>query len=67
MGRSNDARCHISFDYAKDEGSKLYTAVVPFKLMNHKGIWYLVPDGDKIKTFSFAKIERLSQFDTQGH
>ena len=32
--------------------------------MNHKGIWYLVGrDGDKLKTFSFAKIEQLSQQD----
>jgi predicted DNA-binding transcriptional regulator YafY len=60
------ARCHISFDYAKDDGEKSYTAVAPFKLMNHKGIWYLVArDGDKLKTFSFAKIEQVTVLDTR--
>lgn len=66
MERSIVARSHISFDYAKNEGSKSYTAVAPLKLMNHKGIWYLVArDGDKIKTFSFVKIERLCQLDSR--
>lgn len=69
LERAIIARCHISFDYAKDEGSKSYTAVAPFKLINNKGIWYLVArDGDKLKTFSFAKIENLNQLDTHfGH
>ena len=49
-----------------NEGSKSYPAVAPLKLINHKGIWYLVArDGDKIKTFSFARVERLSQLDTR--
>jgi predicted DNA-binding transcriptional regulator YafY len=66
LERAIVARCHISFDYAKEEGSKSYNAVAPFKLMNHKGIWYLVArDGDKLKTFSFAKIEQLNQLDTR--
>jgi len=69
LERAIVARCHISFDYAKEEGSKSYTAVAPFKLINNKGIWYLVArDGDKLKTFSFAKIENLNQLDTHfGH
>lgn len=66
LERSIVASCHISFDYAKNEGSKSYTAIAPLKLMNHKGIWYLVArDGDKTKTFSFAKIERLCQLNTR--
>jgi len=58
-------RCHISFDYKKSEKCKHYISVSPFKLINHKGVWYLVArDGDKLKTFSFSKIERLSQLNT---
>lgn len=53
-------RQHIAFDYQKDAGLKSYTGVSPFKLINHKGIWYLAArDGDKLKSFSFAKIENL--------
>jgi predicted DNA-binding transcriptional regulator YafY len=34
--------------------------------MNHKGIWYLAGrDGDKLKTFAFAKIESLRLLDSQ--
>lgn len=56
------ARCHISFDYVKGEEIKFYTAVAPYKLINNKGIWYLVArDNGKLKTFAFARIERLSQ------
>jgi predicted DNA-binding transcriptional regulator YafY len=66
LERAIVARCHISFDYAKDGGDKSYTAVAPFKLINHKGIWYLVArDGDKLKTFSFAKIEQVNVLDTR--
>lgn len=55
------ARCHVSFDYHKPEGAKRYESVAPFKLMNHKGIWYLAArDGEKLKTYSFAKIASLS-------
>lgn len=51
---------HIAFDYQKDAGLKWYSGVAPFKLINHKGIWYLAAlDGDKLKSFSFAKIESL--------
>lgn len=53
-------RQHIEFDYQKDVGIKSYTRVAPFKLINHKGIWYLAArDEDKLKSFSFAKIENL--------
>ncbi len=56
---------HIAFDYQKDSGLKSYTSVAPFKLVNHKGIWYLAArDGDKLKSFSFSKIERIRVLDT---
>lgn len=59
------ARRHIAFEYSKDGGVKPYDAVAPFKLMNHKGIWYLAArDGDKLKTFTFTKIDRLHLLDT---
>ena len=38
LERAIVARCHISFEYAKDEGNKAYSAVAPYKLINHKGI-----------------------------
>jgi predicted DNA-binding transcriptional regulator YafY len=66
LERAIVARCHISFDYLNDEASKSYTAVAPFKLINHKGIWYLAArDDNKLKTFSFARIERMSRLDTR--
>jgi predicted DNA-binding transcriptional regulator YafY len=53
-------RQHVTFDYQKDAGIKSYSGVAPFKLINHKGIWYLAArDGEKLKAFSFAKIENL--------
>jgi len=59
------ARRHISFDYMKNEGIKTYTAVAPLKLINNKGIWYLVAlDGEKLKTFSFSKIDQVKKLDT---
>lgn len=66
LERAIVARCHISFEYAKDEGRKSYSTVSPYKLINHKGIWYLVArDGEKIKTFSFSRIKRLQQLETR--
>ncbi len=60
------ARRHVTFDYSKTDGTKHYESIAPFKLMNHKGIWYLAArDGDKLKTFSFAKIDSLRLLDTQ--
>jgi len=54
------ARRSIAFEYSTGEGSKVYADVQPYKLMNHKGIWYLAAkDAGKLKTFSFAKIVRL--------
>lgn len=66
LERAIVARCHISFEYIKVDGSKFYNAIAPLKLINNKGIWYLAArDGDKLKTFSFAKIERLCQLNTR--
>jgi predicted DNA-binding transcriptional regulator YafY len=60
------ARHHVSFDYQKDEGRKHYDTVAPYKLVNHKGIWYLAGrDADRLKTFSFGKIDHLRQLDSQ--
>ena len=54
----------ISFDLQKGEGSKAYIAIEPYKLINHKGIWYLAAmDAGKLKTFSFSRIERLLVLD----
>ena len=58
------ARQTVAFDYLKAEGSKSYASVSPYKLLNLKGIWYLAAlDGDKLKTFCFAKIENLKLLD----
>ncbi len=57
-------RRYVAFTYRKEGGSKVYTSVAPFKLVNHKGIWYLVVlDGERLKTFSFTKIEQLRVLD----
>lgn len=59
------AHRHIAFDYIKDSGLKSYSHVSPYKLINNKGIWYLAArDGEKLKSFSFAKIEALRVLDT---
>ena len=51
----------IAFTYNKAPGStKLHSQVEPYKLVNHKGIWYLAAwDADKLKAFSVTKIEAL--------
>lgn len=60
------ARRHVTLDYSKDEGVKTYTALAPFKLVNHKGIWYLAArDDDRLKTFAFTRIARLRLLDTR--
>jgi predicted DNA-binding transcriptional regulator YafY len=60
------ARQRISFSFEKETGDKAYVDVEPYKLVNHKGIWYLAAkDGGKLKTFSFAKIERLLVSETK--
>lgn len=59
------ARRQIEFEYSKSEGKKRYGPVAPYKLLNLKGIWYLAAlDGEKLKTFSVAKIENLKALET---
>lgn len=54
------AKRKVSFRYRRDLGVKLYAAVEPYKLVNNKGIWYLAAkDLDKLKTFTFSRIESL--------
>lgn len=58
-------RKRVSFDYAKEGSLKPYADIAPYKLINHKGIWYLTAlDGDKIKSFSFSKIQHLKVLDS---
>ncbi len=53
-------RRKITYEYRKNEGPKTYADIEPYKLVNHDGIWYLAgKDGDKLKAFTFAKIDRL--------
>jgi predicted DNA-binding transcriptional regulator YafY len=60
------ARRHVAFDYRKEEELKHYEQVAPYKLVNHKGIWYLAGrDADRLKTFAFGKIEHLRLLETQ--
>lgn len=55
----------VSFSYMKPEGLKPYQSVSPYKLVNHKGIWYLVgQDGEKIKSFSISKLSNLLTLET---
>jgi predicted DNA-binding transcriptional regulator YafY len=66
LEKSIIGRHQIDFYYQKAEGSKKYREVSPYKLLNHKGIWYLVAlDGEKLKTFSFSKVSCLEVLD--GH
>ena len=59
------ARRHVAFEYRKDNGNKSYAGVAPYKLLNQKGIWYLAGrDDDKVKTFSFTRIEHLRALDS---
>ena len=58
-------RKQVSFGYAKEGSLKSYTGIAPYKLINHKGIWYLTAvDADKLKSFSFSKIQHLKVLDT---
>ena len=50
----------VTFQYHKPEGTKTYEDAHPYKLVNHGGVWYLAAkDGDRLKAFSFSKIDRL--------
>lgn len=53
-------RRQISFRQVRNGASKLRAAVEPYRLLNHKGIWYLVAkEGGKLKTFAFSSVEDL--------
>lgn len=57
-------RLRLSFSYRKDDSEKPYKDFEPYKLVNHKGIWYLAgKDGGKLKTFCFSKIANLATLD----
>jgi predicted DNA-binding transcriptional regulator YafY len=59
------ARQQVSFDYRKTEGVKHYATASPYKLLNLKGIWYLAAvDDEKLKTFSFAKLDHVKVLDS---
>lgn len=58
-------RRQISFRQMRHGASKLHAWVEPYRLLNHKGIWYLVAkEGGKVKTFAFGSIEDLLFSDT---
>jgi len=66
LERAIVARRNIHISYQKADDIKIYESISPFKLMNHKGIWYLAArDGEKLKTFSFSKVESLRVLDTK--
>lgn len=54
-------RRHVQFTYTKASGrSNFHNQVEPYKLINHKGIWYLAAwDYDRLKSFSVTKLEAL--------
>ncbi|WP_404360424.1 helix-turn-helix transcriptional regulator [Methylotuvimicrobium sp. KM1] len=61
LERAIVARRQVSFEYEKQEGLKFFSSVSPYKLVNHKGIWYLAAyDSDKLKSFSLTKIKHLT-------
>jgi predicted DNA-binding transcriptional regulator YafY len=50
----------IAYIYRKNDGTKSYAEIEPYKLVNQGGIWYLAgKDGDKLKAFTFTKIDQL--------
>jgi predicted DNA-binding transcriptional regulator YafY len=60
------ARRHVAFEYRKEEGLKPYAGGGAVQAREPQG--HLVPrgrDGEKLKTFAFAKIERVRMLETQ--
>ena len=56
----------ISVTYQSASGSKTYTSLLPYKLINTKGIWYLAAtDSGKLKTYALTKIQRLIPLDDE--
>lgn len=59
------ARRHVAINCSKDEGNKGCMSLAPFKLMDHRGIWYLAArDGEKLKTLAFSRIGNLRMLDS---
>lgn len=54
-------RHHVRFDYTNSQGlHKFHSQVEPYKLVNHKGIWYLAAWADgKVKSFAVSRMESL--------
>ena len=66
LERAIVGRRQVEFEYRKEGGMQAYESVAPYKLVNIKGIWYLAGrDGEKLKTFSFAKIERVRMLESR--
>ena len=66
LERAIVGRRQVEFEYRKEGGMQAYEGVAPYKLVNIKGIWYLAGrDGEKLKTFSFAKIERVRMLESR--
>lgn len=59
------ARRQVAIDYQKTGEGKSYDALSPYRLVNNKGIWYLVAvDADKLKAFAFSRIKRARMLET---
>jgi predicted DNA-binding transcriptional regulator YafY len=59
LQRAIDQHCLVSFRYQKGEVQKP-VKVAPYRLVNHKGIWYLAAtDAGKPKSYAFSKIRSL--------
>jgi predicted DNA-binding transcriptional regulator YafY len=66
LERSILARHHVRFDYTNSQGQhKFHSQVEPYKLVNHKGIWYLAAWADgKVKSFAVSRMESLNSEQT---
>jgi len=61
----NDRRV-VRFKYAADGKRISAREVEPYRLLNHKGIWYLVAvDESKLKTFAFSRLSVPTLSDTK--
>jgi len=57
---------HVSFHYRKEYEDKEFLGIEPYKLLNHKGIWYLAgKDNGKLKTFAFSRIHQIITSDKE--
>lgn len=61
----NDQR-RVSFKYASQGKKPATRSTEPYRLLNHKGIWYLAAvDGGKLKTFSFSRLSGPTLLDAR--